>query len=417
MVASRARPAAKKLKLGDILRDAFPTVWRVGWLGDHACSVLSRLSRCGTGELGQLQFACGSCGAEEWRPLGCQDRHCPSCGVRKAEAWAAARVEELIEAPYFHLVFTVPGELYDVFRDNPEELYGLFFSTVSETLATFAKDPRFLGGTPSTFMVLHTTNRQLGYHPHLHVVTAGAAFDEATGRLVRVRKDDFLFPVRALAASFRGRFLSALRELAQADRLLWARPSIRHLADPDHLKALLSTLFAKSWQVRTDAIAGGAERVIRYLARYTYRTAISNARLVRYESGEVTYTWRDRKTGARRGRTLPLLEFVRRFAEHILPKGFRRIRFYGLLSPAKRGTVLVKAQAEARHLSRLRGLPVPVACSLEPEKPPAMCCTACGAEDLRAVAVLRGSTFTVLNPHTYALPPPPTGRLQRREAS
>lgn len=348
--------------------------------------------------------------------MGCQDRHCPSCGVRKTEAWAQSRVSELLDATYFHLVFTVPGELYPVFLANQTALYQLFFAAVAATLSKFSASPRLLGGTPAYFSVLHTTNRRLGYHPHLHVVMAGAGFDEANGKLVTVGKDDFLFPVRALASSFRGRFLSGLRDLVRSGRLNWNGPSIQHLADPQQFRALMTKLYAKNWQVRTDAATGGAERVIRYLSRYTYRTAISNARIVGYEHGDVTYIWRHRATGRRRAETLPLLDFVRRFSRHILPKGFRRVRFYGLLSPGKRGTVLVRAQKAARRRAKLLGFAVAVGCSIQPERQRELCCEACGAEGLLAVAVHRGSSVTILNRDVYARPPPLGGWPARRRA-
>ncbi len=419
MVACSSSPRASapdKLKLGDILQDAFPELWGVPWLDWHQRSVLFRMSRCGTGALGYTEFACTKCGSLEHRPLGCQDRHCPSCGVRRREEWAQARLAEVIDGPNFHLVFTVPGELYDLFRDNQDELYSLFFAKVKETLAEFAADTKYLGGTPAFFSILHTTNRRLGFHPHVHVVMSGSAFDEDKGKLVQVNNDDFLFPARALASSFRGRFLTGLRKLAQEGKLSFNRKSTEQLAHPKRLEALITKLFGKNWQVRTDAATGQSERVIRYLARYTNRTAISNARIVRYDNGDVTYVWRDRKTNRSRSQTLPLLDFVRRFAQHILPKRFRRIRFYGLLSPAKRSTVLVRAQAAARHIAKLRGLQVAVLCALTPERPPMLRCEACGAEALVPIMVVRGSKRTVINPDTYAIPPPEPKPTARREA-
>ena len=419
MVARSSSPrisASEGLKLGDLIRDAFPALWKVPWLNWHQRSVLFRMSRCGTGALGYTEFGCRACRSREHRPLGCQDRHCPSCGVRRREEWAQARLAEVIDGPCFHLVFTVPGELYGLFRDNQEELYSLFFSGVNETLATFAADAKYLGGTPAFFSILHTTNRRLGYHPHVHVVISGSAFNEARGRLVQVKKDDFLFPARALASSFRGRFLTGLRELANAGKLDFIGKRAKDLANPGRIETLISKLFAKNWQVRTDAATGQAERVIRYLARYTNRTAISNARIVRYEKGQATYISRDSKTNQRRSDTLPLLGLVRRFAQHILPKRFRRIRFYGLLSPAKRRTLLVRAQAAARHLARLRGLQLAVRCSLTPERPPPLCCEACGAEGLVPIAVVRGSKKTLINTDMFAIPPPRPTRPATREA-
>lgn len=417
MVASQPVPASQGLKLGEILREAFPSLARVGWLDDHQRRVLFRLAQCGTGVLGQMQFHCEHCGSVEWRPLGCQDRHCPSCGVRKTEAWAQARCAELLEVRYFHLVFTVPGELYPLFRESPEALYGLFFSAVRETLEAFSRNPKHLGGTPAYFSVLHTTNRRLGFHPHLHVVFAGAAFNEETRRLVLAKDPEFLFPARALAASFRGRFLSGFRELVEAGLIEGFHARSLNLDDPRQLRRFLTPLYGKSWQIRIDAVTGGPEHVIRYLARYTYRTAISNARLLALKDGMVTYTWRDRKTLARRKETLPILEFIKRFAQHILPKGFQRIRFYGALSPAKRRTLLPVMQAAAHRRAQLQGLATAVTPTLTPERQRPLCCSRCGREGLQPIAVLRGQWLTVLNPQAYPLPPPPIPRLSRSEAA
>jgi hypothetical protein len=405
MVAPTPRAAGQSPKLGEIIRAAIPDLWGVPWLDDDDRNVLLRVAGCGTGTLGKMKFQCDKCEETEWRPLGCQDRHCPSCGVNKTEAWAQARVAELMLAPYFHLVFTVPGELYEIFQDNKTQLYGLFFSAVNETLAKFASDPRLLGGTPAYFSVLHTTNRRLGYHPHLHVVIAGAGWDRTKKRLVKVRNDDFLFPVRALAASFRGRFLTGLRALSKSGTLDWTRPSIHHLADGKELEALFTKLFAKNWQVRTDPVKGNTERVIRYLARYTYRTAISNARIIRHAEGEVTYLWRERKTGRKRYETLPRLKFVQRFARHIIPKSFRRVRFYGLLAPGNRKTALPLAQEAAEDLLSLDDLYKAVQSTLRPELKKPLQCVHCGAEGLRPVGVLRGPTYIHLSPETYPLPP------------
>ncbi len=416
MAAAATRHRPPKPKLGTIVRDGFPALWGVPWLVENDRLVLHRVARCGTVAMGEMELTCGVCGKTEWRPLGCQDRHCPSCGVGRTEQWAQARVTELLDVPYFHFVFTVPGQLYGLFAANPTLLYGLFFAKVNETLKVYAADRRFLGGTPAFFGVLHTTNRQLGYHPHIHVVIAGAAYDEAQRKLHVVDNDTFLFPVRDLAASFRARFLTGLRDLFDAGKLDLSRPDHQALAQQDGRELLLSKLSAINWQLRTDAIEGQPERVIRYLARYIFRTAISNARLLAYDGQDVTYGWKDRKTGHRRNTTIPLMHFIRRFARHILPKGFHRVRFYGLMSPAKRNKVLPLAQEAARHQARLRGFAQAVECTLKPETLPELCCSSCGADDVQVTAIVRGTVHVRFRRFPRGIPPPRQQPPPRREA-
>ncbi|MCB0256983.1 MAG: transposase [Anaerolineae bacterium] len=379
--------------------------------------MLSRLARCGTTSMGQMQLCCTACGASEWRPLGCQDRHCPSCGVRRTEDWAQARTSELLAVPYFHFVFTVPGELYPLFRANPQELYGLFFSSMAQTLTAFAAKRRFLGGTPAFFAVLHTTNRRLGYHPHLHVVIAGAAYDTKADQLRVVRKDDFLFPVRDLAAFFRARFLAGLAGCFDKGVLELVAPALHRWTDVTYRQRVLAELACVNWQLRTEAIDGEPERVIRYLSRYIFRTAISNARLLSFDGRSVTYGWVDRRSGERRTAALPLMEFLRRFAAHILPKGFQRVRFYGLLAPSNRRTALVLAQRAAIRRANLRGFALSVACTLRPEQVRPLCCVACGAEALAVTTIIRGSYAVHLAPRPHGIPPPQHRRPTRRGAA
>lgn len=367
--------------------------------------------------MGSMETRCRACGAFGFRPLGCQDRHCPSCGVAKTETWSQARTAELLAVPYFHLVFTVPGQLYPLFRANPRELFGLFFTKVAETLKTYAADPRFLGGTPGFFSVLHTTNRRLGYHPHLHVVVPGAAYNEADDKLLVVKNERFLFPVRDLAASFRARFLTGLRDLFDRGLLDLPGDKLAPLADEATREAFLEKLYQINWQLRTEAVEGHPERVIRYLSRYIFRTAISNARLLAFDGQSVTYCWKDRQTKQRRTATLPLMDFLRRFARHILPKGMQRVRFYGFLSPAKRKTTLVAAQQAAARRAELGGFALAATCTLRPEQQQAMCCESCGAEAVDVLAVTRGSFTVRISPKAYPIPPPRKPRPPRREAA
>lgn len=420
MVATPAPAPARrsKPKLGDVVRDVLPELWGANWLGRHQKEVLDRLASCGTERAGLLETVCADCGALSWRALGCQDRHCPSCGAQRTEKWVQARLSELLDVPYFSLTFGIHSELYPLFRINQRELYGLLFAVVRDTLHAFAADPAHLGGTPAFLAILHTANRQLGYHPHLHVEMAGAAYDEARDKLLLPADPGQLFPVDALTDAFRDRLLRGIRQLDAKGLLTWRHPNLEHLADQASRSRFLAALAERPWKsVWCQPATRGPEHQLRYLARHVHRTAITNARLAAYVDGKVTYAWDDRQTRQRRHRTLPVLEFLRRFAHHILPKRFQRVRSYGLLSPAKRQTVLPRAQRAARQHDRRKRWNQAVMGALGPETMPQACCEACGSLALRPYALIRGSTYTRLQPQTLPTPPPDEPTPRRREVS
>ena len=334
--------------------------------------------------------------------MSCRDRHCPSCGHSKAREWEAARCEELVEGPFFHYVFTVPGDLYPLFLLNRRRLYDLFHALVRAVLLAFSLNPRHLGGTPWVMAVLHTTHQQLGFHPHIHVLLAGVGYNEEDEQLVRCPKDDFLFPARALASSFRGRFLSELRRLLKAGELELG--SGKPKANRRKWLGTVKRLFRVKWQVHTKAAYGGARQTVAYLARYVERTAISNRRIVKVTDTEVTFRYTNRKLGRKRTKTVSLLEFARLFERHILPKGFVRIRRFGLLSSRKRKELLPKVQELAAKAAGASGW-TPPTLTLRPEPAFVERCSECGSEDV----VLEGMDF---RPHIplfvgrKARPPP-----------
>lgn len=312
---------------------------------------LRKIVACGTGELGQFVVLCRSCGHASRHGHGCQSRHCPSCGQGRAAKWVAAREAETVQGPYFHYVFTVPGDLYPLFLWNQRVMYSHLMRVVRELLLEFARDPRFLGGTPWLMEVLHTTNRNLGYHPHVHVIIGGVGWNESKDQLVSVRNADFLFPARLLASGLRGRLLSAVTAEVRKGELV-SRDGPVGPGTPSGRSVLrtVDSLWKVNWQVRTKRAMGGPAQVIRYLGRYTHRTAISNSRLVSMSGGTVTYRGRGRSLHRVR-----LEEFARRFSRHVLPKGFVRVRRCGLLTPQKRKKLLSRVQAAALAHARVRG--------------------------------------------------------------
>ena len=245
--------------------------------------------------------------------------------------------------PYYHLVFTLPHELNALAQGNPRALYTMLFSAAAETLVAFGRNPRWLGGEIAATLVLHTWGQTLTQHLHVHgLVAAGALSGE--GAWIRTRRG-FLFPVKALSIVFRGKFLAALREVLAHGRLALSA-STAALGEPRTQHALLAELRAKPWVVYAKRPFGGPEQVLEYLGRYTHRVAISNERLVSADASAVRFRYKDYAHGARcRLMSLKPIEFLRRFALHILPRGFNRIRHYGLLANRNKRALLAQARA------------------------------------------------------------------------
>jgi hypothetical protein len=297
-----------------------------------AARVWRAIVACRTSALGGYIESCMRCGRSHVVHHSSRNRHCPTCQMRAKEAWVAARQREVLPVPYFHLVFTLPHELNPLVGAVPRRIYETLFAAVSATLTEFAQSPRHLGGQPAFTLVLHTWKQDLGRHVHLHALVAGGALD-SEGRWRHPRKG-FLFPVRALSKVFRGKFIAALADCRQAGSL------------PDVLDwpALKQALFARDWVVYAKQPLGGPAAVLDYLGRYTHRVAISNERIVGMAAGRVTFSVRPGRDGKKRLIDLPGSEFIDRFLLHVLPQGFKRIRHYGLLSPARKKVGLAAAR-------------------------------------------------------------------------
>lgn len=288
------------------------------------------ITACRTEALGGHIAQCDACGAQRYLYHSCRNRHCPKCQTLAKERWLAARRAELLPVPYFHLVFTVPHELNALAQGNPRLLYGLLFETVSATLIEFGANARWLGGEIAATLILHTWGQTLSQHLHLHCLVAAGAL-HADGHWIRARRG-FLFPVQALSQVFRGKFLAALARALDARGLQFAG-STAELADAGNRQRLLRSLRNRAWVVYAKQPFGGPQQVLDYLGRYTHRVAISNNRLLRSEHDQVRFRYKDYAHGNRRKvLTLEATEFIRRFLLHVLPRGFMRIRHYGLLA-------------------------------------------------------------------------------------
>jgi len=322
--------------LAEVLRRHGPAYLATHDLSVAKAKVWRAIVACRTAALGGHVETCDACGTTRHVYHSCRNRHCPLCQTRAKEAWLAQRRRELLPVPYFHLVFTLPHDLNRLVGQYPRAIYELLFAAVSATLTEFAANPRWLGGTPAFSLVLHTWKQDLGRHVHVHALMAGGALT-ATGEWTAAKRG-FLFPVKALSRVFRGKFVEALKTARERGTLRGAE-SFGEAPWRD----LLARLHAHEWVVYAKQPLGGPAQVLEYLGRYTHRVAISNERIVGMDDREVRF--RVRAHGNRR-RTLalPAETFIERFLLHVLPKGFKRIRHYGVLGPAGKAVKLAQAR-------------------------------------------------------------------------
>jgi len=306
-------------------------------------TVMRHIATCRTAALGGHVDHCDGCGHQRLSYNSCRDRHCPKCQGTQRAAWLEKRLQRLLPAPYFHVVFTLPEELNQILLRNKRRGYAILFAAAAQTLQQIAADPRRLGAEIAITAVLHTWGQSLRFHPHLHCVVTGGGLSSDGQRWIEGREDYFL-PVRVLAKLFRGKFLAALDEARQQDQLdLGGRCA--DLANATAWAALRHQLYQKDWVVYAKPPFGGPEVVFRYLGRYTHRVAISNHRLVSLVDGQVTFTVKDYADGNRKKTmTLGAEQFLRRFLLHVLPLRFVRIRHYGLVAGRNVGTKLAAAR-------------------------------------------------------------------------
>ena len=295
-----------------------------GPLDGQRLKVCSHLQACRTEAMGAMELACNQCGSAQRRYHSCRDRHCPQCQGRATRQWSEREQDQLLPVPYYHLVFTLPHALNGWVALHPQLVYRLLFRATWETLRTFGEHPRRLGGRLGMTAVLHTWGQNLTRHVHLHCLVPGGALTEA-GQW-RGTRGHYLFPVKALSRRFRGRMVVLLREASNQRQL-------HRVTRPGEVDALLNELMRVEWVVYARDCLSHRESVVRYLARYTHRIALTNARLVAVTDAGVQLRYKDYRHGGR-SRILCLEghEFVRRFLLHILPKGFMRGRHYGFLA-------------------------------------------------------------------------------------
>ena len=337
----------QKLEVADIFH-RHGAAWRkanAGHVSLGQLQVMSAIENCRSAVLGGHVERCEDCDHRRIAYNSCRNRHCPKCQGAAARDWLAAREADLLPVGYFHLVFTLPAEIAPIAYQNKAVVYDLLFRTAAETLLTIAADPKHLGARIGATAVLHSWGSAMTHHPHLHMIVPGGGVSPDGTRWVSCRPG-FLLPVRVLSRLFRRLFLTGLADVHAAGRLAFFG-EIEGLRRRTAFTAYLAPLRRKNWFVYAKPPLAGPEAVLAYLARYTHRVAISNSRLLALDERGVSFRYKDyRRDGYARYRTMALApdEFIRRFLLHILPKGFHRIRHYGLFASADRKANIARAR-------------------------------------------------------------------------
>ena len=369
------------LEVADIFRD-HGAVWRLanaGHVSLDQLKVMSAVERCRTAALGGHVARCEDCAHEQIAYNSCRNRHCPKCQGAAARDWLAERQAELLPVGYFHLVYTLPSQIADIAYQNKRVIYAILFKASAEATITIASDPKHLGARIGITAVLHTWGSAMTHHPHVHMIVPGGGL-APDGQAWLSCRPHFFFPVRVLSRLFRRLVLEKLAAAHKAGHLRFFNDHAA-LANAAAFKRYLDPLRKAEWVVYAKEPFAGPQAVLAYLSRYTHRVAISNRRLVSTDQRGVTFRWKDyRVNGPARYKTmtLPTHEFIRRFLIHVLPKGFHRIRHYGILANGNRAANLARARA-------LLGLPShdQTTTSESPDrpdepKPPDHPCPSCG---------------------------------------
>jgi hypothetical protein len=342
-----SRPA---LEVADIFRD-HGQAWLAanrGHVSLEQMKVMTAVERCRTAALGGHVARCENeaCGHLHIAYNSCRNRHCPKCQATAAQDWLEAREAELLPVGYFHVVFTLPAPIADIAFQNKRVVYDLLFKASAETMLTIAADPKHLGARIGITAVLHTWGSAMTHHPHVHMIVPGGGISLDGSKWISCRKT-FLLSFSVLSQLFKRLFLEKLIK-AHDDRLLNFYGEHAGLADRVTFDAFLKPLRKLNWYVNIKDPFAGPEAVLAYLSRYTHRVAISNRRLVRVDADGVAFRYKDYRAGHReRWKTMTLTphEFIRRFLSHVLPKGFHRIRHYGLFANGNRATNIARARA------------------------------------------------------------------------
>ena len=316
----RVLPSRAKIELADVVRRFGPQYtdhYGPGMMPSHK-RALADIAACCTQELGGRLYRCDDCQESFWRYHCCRNRACPKCHGSQTRQWLEKRRAELLPCDYFHAVVTVPAELHAALSRQQKSMYGLLMQVATEAVKELCAEKRHLGALPGILAVLHTWNGQLGYHPHVHMLITGGGI-APDGQHWEPARGEFLVPVAVLSRKIAAKFRDALK--AQS---------------PTGFADIPATVWRREWVSFVKHYGHGNEAVLNYLSRYVFRTAISNARILDMDQTHVVFRWKDRRAKAWRSERVPGVEFLRRFLRHVLPRGFHKVRYYGLWHPSKR---------------------------------------------------------------------------------
>ena len=355
--------------------------------------VMSAIENCRTAALGGHVEQCEDCAHTRIAYNSCRNRHCPKCQGAAAKQWLAEREAELLPVPYYHVVFTLPAAIADIAYQNKAVIYDILFKASAETLTTIAADRKHLGARIGVTSVLHTWGSALTHHPHVHIIVPGGGIALDGKRWVSCRPGFFL-PVRVLSRLFRRLFLEKLVAAHQAGRLQFFGHH-EHLTDSNAFASFMAPLRQIEWVVYAKRPFGGPQAVLAYLSRYTHRVAISNSRLIALDNNGVTFKWKNYRLEGRerfKRMTLDTHEFIRRFLIHVLPRGFHRIRHYGLFASGSRSENIARArELLAMPAPENKTADVGAASENEPQTLPHPC-PCCGGRMIIIETFKRGST-------------------------
>ena len=347
---------------------------------------------CKTGELGYNISCCEECGHIDFHANSCRNRNCPNCQAVSKELWIDKRRSEVIDASYFHVVFTIPAQLNPLVYSNQKLMYGLLHRCSAETLLELSQNKKYLGATPGIIQVLHTWGQELNYHPHIHCIISGGGLTKSKN--LKLCGEKFFIHIEPLIKKFRGKFLYYLQQYYQNNTLVIPKSCIK-LKNCYAWAEFRDQLYQTRWNVEIKETFNGHGNAIEYLGRYTNRIAITNARIKKVTDSKVTFWAKDYKTNSQKDITISCVEFIRRFMMHVLPSGFQKIRYYGFLnnrSKKKNLMIIFRIQGHRKYQEKFSGLTIDQVI-LTVWKHDIRHCPKCGSKSMRHI----GRTFAMLD--------------------
>jgi hypothetical protein len=368
----------QRLELSAIAKSQMQTIGTSRSFSSVQKKAIKAITACRTPALGGHVQHCDKCGFDRPSYNSCRNRHCPKCQFVRKEQWVDRLKGNLPPVKYFHLVFTIPPCLHKLFYINQREAYSMLFQAAGNSILHLAGKVQYLGARIGAVGILHTWGQTLSYHPHIHMIVPAGGLSEDGSEWIASHAG-FLVPVKVLSGVFRAMLWRKLQRAIEGDKI--------RLPDGESLESLKLSCYQKSWVVYSEKPFANTDGIIRYLGNYTHRVAISNHRLISHEEGKVSFTYKDyRDKGMEKVMQLDEQEFMRRFMQHILPEGFSKIRYYGILSLSQLQASLnscVEALQKVTVLPRLQGLNGYEVCRLVTGSDP-LCCPSCKVGIMRS---------------------------------